>query len=291
MRRGRLKSAIILAFAAAAVALACAGARREKPDAVIDFFDVGQGDAALVSVGRVQMLVDGGPDATVLAKLGGAMPFTDRTIEAIMLTHPHADHFVGLISVFGRYRVNEVLLGEDVNDTPEYEAFMEAVRRSGARVIRIAAGDRIALGERARADVLWPPRTDDAALDGNDPNSWSVVLRVNVAGRHALLMGDAPAAVEERLLQSGTDLGTDVLKAGHHGSRFSSSAPFLRAASAKDAVISVGKNSYGHPAWSAVERLKASDARVWRTDRNGDVRATFSGGNVAVMATGKSPPH
>lgn len=262
---------------------------REKPDAVIDFFNVGQGDATLVSVGRVQMLVDGGPDAAVLAKLGDAMPFTDRTIEAVVLTHPHADHFVGLLSVLGRYRVEEIMIGADVNDTPEYRAFEDAARRSGARVTAVATGDRIALGERANVAVLWPPRAGDAALDDGDPNSWSVVLRVTVAGRSALLMGDAPSAVEERLRASGANLAADVLKVGHHGSRFSSSAPFLRAVSAKDAVISVGKNSYGHPSWSALERLKAAGGRVWRTDRDGDVRATFTDGAVSVRA--KAPPH
>lgn len=286
MRRTRLRSAAFLICAAAAAASLFAFALREKPDAVIDFFDVGQGDAVLVSVGHAQLLVDGGPDATVLAKLGDTMPFTDRTIEAVVLTHPHADHFVGLLSVFARYRVNEVLLGEDVNDTAEYRAFEDAVRRSGAHVVRVAEGDRVALGEGANVTVLWPPRADDAALDGKDPNSWSVILRVTVAGRSALLMGDAPSRVEESLLRSDARLSADVLKAGHHGSRYSSSTPFLRAVSAKDAVVSVGKNSYGHPAWSALERLKASGARVWRTDRDGDVRATFVGGNVNVRSSG-----
>jgi competence protein ComEC len=260
---------------------------RRPPDAVIDFLDVGQGDAALVSVGHAQMLIDGGPDATVLAKLGNVMPFTDRTIEAVVLTHPHADHFVGLLSVLERYRVDTVMLGGDVNDTPEYRAFEDAVRRSGAKVARVVAGDNVALGDGAAFDVLWPPRHDDLALDDRDPNSWSVVLRMRVGESAALLMGDAPDEIEARLVASGTELSADVLKVGHHGSRHSSSAPFLRAVAAEEAVVSVGKNNYGHPAWAALKRLESAGSRVWRTDRDGDVRVIFNKGIVSVRAKEK----
>lgn len=287
MRRTTLKPAVICVVTAFAMTVVFHLFFAEKPDATLDFFDVGQGDSALLSVGREQVLIDGGPDAAVLAKLGDAMPFTDRTIEAVVLTHPHADHFVGLISVLDRYRVNEIFLGGGINGTAEYRAFEEAVRRSGAKVTAVAEGDSVSLGGSAMLAVLWPPRVGDAALDVDDPNSWSVVLRVTVAGRSALLMGDAPEGIEERLTRSGEDLDTDVLKAGHHGSRFSSTAAFLRRVSPKDAIVSAGKNSYGHPTWSALERLKASGARVWRTDRDGDVRAVFDDGNVTVVASGK----
>jgi competence protein ComEC len=268
----RSKKIIVAGLAALAIAGAAAIVVPRQPRVTVTFFDVGQGDAVLISSGRRQMLVDGGPDRRILAKLGRAMPLFDRTIEDVVLTHPHADHFSGLPAVFDRYEVRRILISGAGNATAEHAHFERAASSSGARIVEVRRGDRIRIGEFAEAAVLWP-------ADGRTPedvNDASVVLRLKAFGRPAvLLMGDATERVEERLLADGDALAAPVLKAGHHGSRFSSTADFLRVADAAEAVISVGRNRYGHPSPATLLRLKASGARVRRTDREGDVRFTF----------------
>jgi competence protein ComEC len=202
------------------------------------------------------------------------MPFFDRRIDAVVLTHPHADHYLGLIPALARYRVGRLLTAGMDGEASEYAAFLAAAADAGLRPARVQAGDRIALGNCATADVLWPP---PAGVRTDDPNEASVVLRVALPDRAspraaALLMGDATADVEAALVASGEALGADVLKVGHHGSRFSTSAAFIDAVRPGTAIVSVGRNRYGHPAAAALMRLAKRGVRVLRTDEAGDVR-------------------
>lgn len=250
----------------------------------VDVFDVGQGDAILVQCGSRQLLIDGGPDATVLSKLGRAMPFFDRRIDAVLLTHPHADHYLGLIPVFSRYRVDLLLTAGKDGEAAEYGAFLGAARAAGLETTAVRAGDRLMLGSCARGEVLWPP---PSGVRTDDPNDASVVLRierVDGAGPRAavLLMGDATADVESALVAGRARLGADVLKVGHHGSRFSTSAAFVDAVRPDAAVVSVGKNRYGHPAAAALMRLASRGVRVMRTDREGDVRVVVGRDRAAA---------
>lgn len=247
----------------------------------VDVFDVGQGDAVLISAGRTQMLIDGGPDRAILAKLGRRMPMFDRTIEYVVLTHPHADHFVGLSAVFERYDVGHVLHSGAKNDTPEFAEFTAVLRDAGATVTAVTAGDRIVLDESITASVLWPR----PGPSHEDVNEASVVLRLNVVGRTALLMGDAGGPVEEALLASGDVKPVDILKVGHHGSRTATTAEFLAAFAPHDAIISVGRNRYGHPSPAVLRRLGTAGARTWRTDERGDIRIIFADGGYRVMTT------
>lgn len=280
----RLEPRNVVRIAVAAALLAFA-ARLAFPDPrlSVTVFDVGQGDAILVQCGRRQLLVDGGPDAMVLSNLGRAMPFFDRDIDAVVLTHPHADHFIGLVSVLSRYRVRRLLVSRMEGEAPEFAAFERAASRAGLAPVRLRAGDAIAIGDCGAADVLWPE--DDLTAAAKDPNAASVVLRLRPAapagpGGAVLLMGDATADVERRLLARGADVRADVLKVGHHGSRFSTTPEFLQAVRPKAAAVSVGKNSYGHPAWVTLRRLESAGAAVFRTDRGGDIRFVFTPGGV-----------
>ncbi len=255
-------------------------------------FDVGQGDAILLQCGNRQLLVDGGPDDTVLSRLGQAMPFFDRTIEAVVLTHPHADHYFGLIGVFGRYRVLHFYTSGGASDTPEYRALLAAVRASGAQTSVVHDGDSIDVSGCGRADVLWPNRRFPEVIT-KDANTESVVLRVTAekassARAAILLMGDATAAVEKALLSSGVPLAADVLKVGHHGSRTSSSPEFLRAVRPQEAIMSLGaKNKFGHPAPVTLLRLRAVGAKAYRTDKDGSVRVVVGKDEAHVEKTDK----
>lgn len=278
---------VALALVAATLALAL-----PPRHVTVSVLDIGQGDAILVQDGYVQTLIDGGPDGAVLARLGDAMPFFDRTIEFVVLTHPHADHYGGLVSVFARYDVRTVLVGSRVGDSKDYDAFLRALDASGARIVEVRAGDSLALGRRATAYVLWPP-SDPAAhaamLAQDDDNEKSVVFRMEAADRTALFTGDATPDVEAALVAADPSvLRADFLKVAHHGSRYSSTMSFLEAVRPSVAAISVGvKNGYGHPGWNILARLRSMGVQTFRTDQDGTIRATFMPDGIVVKQTRK----
>lgn len=232
------------------------------------FFNVGQGDAALIRTPHGEdIVIDGGPDRTALAKLGKTLPFFDREIELAVVTHPHADHLSGLLEIGKRYGIREVwdsgfTMRNELEDTWNEYLHSQGI---GARTVR--AGETVLL-DGVRLEVLAP-------LPGNkstNPNDASIVIRLIYGETEILFTGDITAEVEERLLAGEKELlDADILKVGHHGSRDGTGRAFLRAVTPQVAVISVGENSYGHPAARTVKHLEETQADIFRTDRDGDV--------------------
>lgn len=243
-------------------------------------FDVGQGDAILSQEGDRQILFDGGPDKTILDKLGEVMPPGDRTIDLVVLTHPHADHLTGLLSVLDRYEVGRILETDLMNDTAAYRAWQEKIASRGIHT----DNPRTMRTERV-ADMVFDilSSSSDATENLNDA---SIVGMLSFGSRHFLLMGDATMNVENSLKQISADkLQADVLKVGHHGSRYSISETFLKLVQPSYAFISVGaKNTYGHPAWNVITLLRTLGIKIYRTDRDGDVTALTDGESLQVQA-------
>lgn len=244
------------------------------------FFDVGQGDSILIETpDHHQILVDGGPSQEVLSKLGQVMPPWDRSIDAIVLTHPHKDHVAGLVSVLERYDVAAVYDGGALSHTGEMDAFESDTVAESAAPNHLVAGERFVYGD-VTLDVLAPTRLIDGAYP-KDPNEASVVLLLTYRDTTVLLMGDAPDDVERDILPSVGDV--DVLKIGHHGSRTSSSVEFLDDVTPEFAIISCGiDNSYGHPHPATIQRLDDRNVRVERTDLDGDILLSSAGGEPTV---------
>jgi len=244
------------------------------------FFDVGQGDAIFIDTpDHRQILVDGGPSQEVLSKLGQVMPPWDRSIDAIVLTHPHKDHVAGLVSVLDRYDVAAVYDGGAMSHTGEMDAFGEDVVAEGSAIDHVVAGDRFVYGA-VTLDVLAPMRTFDGTYP-KDPNEASVVMLLTYHDTTLLLMGDAPDDVEGDILTTIGDV--DVLKVGHHGSRTSSSTEFLDDVTPEFAIVSCGiDNSYGHPHPATIQRLDDRGIRIERTDLDGDILLTSKGGEPTV---------
>lgn len=240
--------------------------------------DVGQGDALFIEApDGAQTLIDGGPDRSVLARLGEIMPFWDRSIDLVVLTHPHADHLDGLVHVLERYDVGMILESGVGHTIPEYAQWREEVRRRGIQRVLAARGQVMHLGGGATLSVLAPFKSFDG-LRVRDIHDAAVVTRLEFASSTALLMADAEVPIERMLIAAGDDLRAGALKVGHHGSKTSTGEPFLRAVSPDVAVIPVGRrNRYGHPHPEVLERLERFGVRVFRTDRDGTVTLVGDG--------------
>lgn len=244
----------------------------------ITFFDIGQGDAIFIETPNAnQVLIDGGPGDRILAKLGHALPFWDRSIDLLILTHPHADHLDGLLAVLKRYDIGMVLETGVSHSIPEYSEWHEFLKRRNVPVTSAHRGQRVWLSGSAYLDIFAPFEDFEGEAPKNIHDAM-VVAKLIHASTTVLLTGDAEKPLEYRLLFSGTDLRADILKIGHHGSKTSTAEEFLRAVGPKVAVISVGrKNRYGHPHQDVLGRLWQFGITLFRTDTDGDVSLVSDG--------------
>lgn len=252
----------------------------------VAFLDVGQGDAILLQDGSVQVLVDGGPGREVVRRLGEEMPWFDRRIAVVVVTHPQKDHLEGLMAVMERYDVGMVLLPKAVSSSSLQEAWLDELIERQVPYRFAWAGQEISAGD-IQLQVLAPFYEEGMEyIDEEDMNDASIVLRTDFDEMSFLLTGDAEKKTERGLAARYGNVGlldVVVLKAGHHGSKTSTSAELLEAATPGAVVISAGKdNQYGHPHADVLGRL--SGLPVWRTDRDGTVRFVRYDGKWLVKA-------
>ncbi len=238
----------------------------------VTFFNVGQGDAIFIETPeRQQILIDGGPTSIILEKLGEEMPFWDRTIDLVILTHPDFDHISGLIEVFKRYQVQNILWTGILCGTAECQEWQKLIQEEGANIYIARAGQQIE-GGRALLNILYPLES----LEGKEVkniNNTSIVARLVYGGNSFLFTGDIYQSVERELIKGGAEIDSDILKVGHHGSKNSSVQEFIEAVSPSVAVISVGKdNKYGHPHAETLAILQNYGINVLRTDINNDIK-------------------
>ena len=265
------------------------------PDADVHLVvcDVGQGDGIVIWRGSAQVVVDGGPNEKIVDCLSKYVPFWDRRIEMIMMTNGDADHMTGLISLIKRYKIDQIVANNLVSDTGRFGELRKEIVEEKMAVHAPQQGEVIKLGgmefkvlwpaERLGSELVWSKEADDRVLGVNsysktEANEQSVVLKLIYGGFSVLLTGDIGSETEQVLVNFGSNLRSNVLKVGHHGSKYSSSEEFLRAVKPALAVISVGKkNRYGHPTQEALERLQVVGARILRTDESGDIEIVSDG--------------
>lgn len=259
---------------------------------VIIACDVGQGDAILIQHRETQILIDGGPNSSVLTCLGKYMPPWDRKVELVVLTHAQADHLTGLIDVFRQYSVANFLTSGVANSTQGYQVLKDLILHSQAQIISARAGSQIKMG-LIHLDVLWPTQafidatTDDggqskpgelsrnSALEisaRGDLNFYSVVLGLNVNKFWALFTGDIDPTHIDSLLEANTVRIMDYIKVPHHGSKNGLTQKLIDSIKPSVAVISVGKNNkYGHPDQEVIDMLTSNKITIKRTDDVGDI--------------------
>jgi competence protein ComEC len=251
------------------------------------FLEVGQGDSTLiVTPGGRQVLIDGGPAIeSATTALADPLPFWDRSLDLVALTHLDADHSRGLLAVLDRYHVSAVLVGVEDRKSSLYPQWRAALDRSETPVIPLARGYRVTLEEGVTLEVLHPSNAPFAGTSA-DANNNGLVLRLVHGEVSFLLTGDIEAVAERQLAAGSGELRSQVLKVGHHGSDTSTTPEFLRRVDPTLAVISAGAdNNYGHPSPRVVARLVESLGEEWvyQTALQGTVEVISDGVGLQVV--------
>ena len=261
-------------------------------DLKVSVLNIGQGDSILVQgpTGKT-MLVDGGPDKSVLADLATELGPLNRHVDMLVETHPDADHITGFEYVFKNYSVSQFMTPGIPDTTQTFEQIEEeASDTPGLQRITARRGMRIELGGGAYADILHPDRDMSKETETNDG---SITMRVVYGSTSFMLTGDLPSPVEDWLIQlddKDGELKTTVLKAGHHGSKYSTSSEWLAALAPSTVAISVGKNNkYGHPAPETIARISAYGSKILETEDVGTIDFSSDGKTVREHSEGLLP--
>ena len=251
----------------------------EEGHLCVYYFDVGQGDATFIeSPTGTQVLIDGGPDGSVLRELGTVMGYLDKSIDVMIATHPDKDHIGGLIDVLERYEVLAIVRTENESDTSAWKQLERLAVEEGADIVYARRGQVYDIGGGVELEVLFPDRDPS----GMESNASSIVMRLTFGGTSFLFTGDSPKSIEEYLvLVEGERLMSDVLKVGHHGSRTSTSELFLAEVDPRYAVMSFGEgNTYGHPHVEVTDALFNYDVETHTTAKEGTIEIRSNGTEI-----------
>lgn len=244
--------------------------------------DVGQGDAILIQKATTQVLIDGGPDNSVVNCLGKYMPYWDRTIELVILTHPQADHYEGLIDVFKSYKVANFGQYNTNSSNQGYSVLRNLVGGTTTRGLHLTKGTNLRLG-MMQLDILWPNENSDLTnieTKSHNVNDDGVVVKLKYAQFSALFTADVENQVSDIISTYPEIQNLNYIKVNHHGSRNGMSEKLLSAVEPEVAIISnAKKNSYGHPHKDLLNLLDKYKVKVLRTDEIGNVEIITNGEN------------
>ena len=250
----------------------------ENSNFEVHFIDVGQADSALIECDGETMMIDGGnvADSNVVAAYLKKEDITE--LNYVVCSHAHEDHVGGLSGALSVTKADNIYAPKTEANTKAYKNFKKKAEEQNVEIKHPNVGDEIQLGS-STVEFLGP--VDE---NGKDLNSTSIVLKITYGNTSFLFTGDAESDEEEEILNSGADLKSTVLKVGHHGSRTSTSYPFLREVMPQYAVISVEKgNSYGHPNEDTLSKLSDAGVEVYRTDESGDIVMTSDGNSINIV--------
>ncbi len=247
----------------------------------VSFLDVGEGDAILIQAAGQTILVDGGdrPQA-VIRQLSKKMPFWNRNIDLIVLTHPHQDHISGLVEVLKRYRVQQVMAPNVETENPLFLKWLSLIKSNDVKLTYAQRGQKMILKNEATIEILNPPQ-NNRSNQKEDFDRNGIVLKIQLGQHSFLLTADIDQETELGLLNARAEVRCTVLKVAHHGSGGSTSDDFLFAAQPQFVVISSGAgNPFGHPAPEVLHRL--NNRTVYRTDVSGTIEFVTDGKKMWV---------
>ncbi len=263
--------ALFLALFTSVLVIVYLNFSHKKSELTFAMLNVGQGDALYIeSPTGTQVLVDGGPAKKILSRLSRVMPLFDRSIDALIITNPDADHIGGFLDVLKTYKVGQVFEAGTFNDSATYKNLKNKINEKNIPVSLAKKGMRIDLGGGAIIDVLFPDRdvSDWTTNDG------SIVAELVYGDTKVILTGDATTETEKIVLENNIleSLDVDILKVGHHGSRTSTGKEFVKVLSPAYALISSdGGKKYGHPHQETLDTLKSFGVKILRTDLLGSI--------------------
>jgi competence protein ComEC len=249
----------------------------------VSFFDVGQGDSIFIKTpDNYQVLIDGGPSySEVLDGLSREMPFNDEGIDLIILSHPESDHMTGLLSVLENYKVDNIIWTGIEKEGEKFKTWKRMIDEEGANIYYANLGDEVIMGETS-LKIISPKEL----LKGEklkESNDTAIVAKLQYKDSSFLFTGDISTKIEKEL----GDIGVDVLKIPHHGSKYSTSKELLQKTSPLISVIQVGKNSYGHPTEEVLTRLDNFGIKILRNDSDGDIKIVSDGLNYKIITSKK----
>ncbi|MFQ5661724.1 MAG: ComEC/Rec2 family competence protein [Candidatus Paceibacteria bacterium] len=254
---------------------------QENNRLTVAFLDVGQGDSIYIEAPNGnQVLIDGGSGKAVLRQLSKVMPFYDRSIDVVIATHPDKDHVGGLPDVLQRYEIDLILDSGREAESATYKELVRLTELKNIRNIFAKRGMVVVLDNEVYFNILFPDRD----VSGVESNTASVVAQLVYGDTEFMLTGDSPKAIENYLVMlDGENLESDVLKAGHHGSKTSSAESFLGYVAPKYSVISAGKNNrYGHPHKEVLDTLKQFGSAILSTQDKGIIIFESDGENIFI---------
>lgn len=255
----------------------------QRENLSVVFLDVGQGDAILLKTPiGYNILIDGGPDDTLLSELSKALSWRDRRIDLMILTHPHADHVGGLDYVLDRYDVGKILYNGVQHNSPLYESWLEKIEQKEIPLYVAQKGMILQIDEGCTAEIIYA--LDEFSSDKKlNLNNTSLVIKLRYGNNIFLFTGDIEFEIESELVNSGIDLSADVLKVSHHGSHTSSAFDFLQKISPEIAIIQAGaENKFGHPSRMILSRLEKLNIKTFRTDIAGSIEIVSDGENLKI---------
>jgi competence protein ComEC len=250
--------------------------------------DVGQGDSSLIITPEGKsVLIDAGPPQAGDEVVAALRKRDVRSLDLAVATHPHADHIGGMRAVIENFGVKNFLDSDQEYSSKEYLRMISAITEKGIRFIPAKKGMKFDLDSGVKLEVLNPQGDKQWIMEvrrgGSVENANSVVLRLSYGNFSMLFTGDAETETEDLMMESGEPLRAQVLKVGHHGSRYATSAKFLEAVAPEAAVISCGaENRYGHPARQTLDRLRKAGVKVYRTDLNGEIAIVTDGNTFEI---------
>jgi len=247
-----------------------AGADKTTSGTQMSFLNVGQGDSALLNLPQsTQVLIDAGRDGKTVERVAEAMPFFDKKIEYVVISHFDSDHVGGLDEVMRSYDIGEIIIAKAQKDQAEAKELVEEAEKDEIKIQYVSRADTVYFRSPVKGVVLWP----EGSVEGLKDNDLSLVMQIEGAGKRVLMTGDIENKGQVYLFAKNEvgSLNTDILKFPHHGSGGAFNEKLFELTTPEKVIISVGKNSYGHPSGDLINFLKNKMIEFVRTDEAGTV--------------------
>ncbi|MGL4572321.1 MAG: ComEC/Rec2 family competence protein [Clostridium sp.] len=270
----------LLIFAIASLS-ACSTTTSATADSnmLVHYINVGQGDAELIQVNGLNMLIDAGPGSNEKDLISYLDKLKIKKLDYVIATHPHEDHIGNMDDVINKYEIGKFYAPKVEHTTKAFEKMVTALKKKDLKINVIKEGtDTIDLGKDTKVSVFSPKANFN---DKKDLNNYSPIIKIQYGNNSFLFTGDAEKLEENYVLDKGYDIKADVLKLGHHGSTTSTSENFLKKVNPSIGIISCGiDNDYGHPHKETLKKLDKYKVKIYRTDKDGTITLSSDGKNI-----------